>query len=100
MDLIINFTPTGIIPTKSMTCHVPVSVDEIVEDVYRAVEIGITMLHLHARDPKTGKSTYRADVYGAMIEGIRAFAPDLIICVSRAGFYRIRAARGGAEPRR
>jgi len=26
MDLIVNFTPTGMIPTKAMTPHVPVSV--------------------------------------------------------------------------
>ena len=29
--LIINFTPTGMVPTKAMTPHVPVSVAEIVE---------------------------------------------------------------------
>ncbi|RZV69970.1 MAG: 3-keto-5-aminohexanoate cleavage protein, partial [Candidatus Scalindua sp. AMX11] len=47
MNLIINFTPTGMIPTKEMTPHVPVTVSEIVEDVHQAVEIGITMVHLH-----------------------------------------------------
>ena len=36
MDLIINFTPTGMIPYKRMTPCVPVDVDEIVEDVYAA----------------------------------------------------------------
>ena len=33
MDLIVNFTPTGMIPTKEMTPHVPVSVSEIVEEI-------------------------------------------------------------------
>ena len=28
MDLIVNFTPTGMIPTRAMTPHVPVSVNE------------------------------------------------------------------------
>ncbi|MBT8204388.1 MAG: 3-keto-5-aminohexanoate cleavage protein, partial [Eudoraea sp.] len=42
--LIINFTPTGMIPTKAMTPHVPVTVNEIVEDVHKACEIGITMV--------------------------------------------------------
>ena len=50
MDLIINFTPTEMIPTKEMTPHVPVTVKEIIEEVHRAVDIGITMVHLHARD--------------------------------------------------
>lgn len=85
MNVIINFTPTGMIPTKTMTPHVPVSVTEIVEDVHRACEIGITMLHLHARDEDSGEPTYTADVYEKLISGIRKFAPDLVICVSLSG---------------
>jgi 3-keto-5-aminohexanoate cleavage enzyme len=85
MDLIINFTPTGMIPTKSMTPHVPVTVDEIIEDVHDACNLGITMVHLHARDEKTGAPTYRAEVYSKIIEGIRSFNRELIICVSLSG---------------
>jgi len=83
--LIVNFTPTGMIPTREMTPHVPVSVSEIIEDVHRAVEIGITMVHVHARDEATGEPTWRADVYERIILGIRRFAPDLIIAVSLSG---------------
>lgn len=85
MDLIVNFTPTGMIPTKEMTSHVPVSPSEIAEDVHEACEIGITMVHLHARDEATGEPTYKAEVYGRIIEKVRAFAPDLVICVSLSG---------------
>jgi uncharacterized protein (DUF849 family) len=85
MDLIINFTPTGMIPTKDMTPHVPITVSEIVEDVHKAVEIGITMVHLHARDEVSGVPTYKAEVYGRIIEGIRAYSRELIICVSLSG---------------
>jgi len=85
MDLIINFTPTGMIPTKEMTPHVPVTVSEIIEDVHEAIEIGITMVHLHARDEKTGVPTYKSDIYGRIIEGIRKFSTDLVICVSLSG---------------
>jgi uncharacterized protein (DUF849 family) len=85
MDVIINFTPTGMIPTKDMTPHVPVSVSEIVDDVHAAWEIGITAVHLHARDPVTGKPTYKAEVYARIIERIRQFSPDLIVCVSLSG---------------
>lgn len=85
MNLIINFTPTGMIPTKEMTPHVPVSVTEIIEDVHAAVEIGITMVHLHARDPKTGVPTWEPEIYQDMITGIRKFAGDLVICVSLSG---------------
>lgn len=83
--LIINFTPTGMIPTKQMTPHIPVSTAEIVEDVHRAVESGITMVHLHARDESSGQPTSHAKAYARIIEGIRTFAPDLVICVSLSG---------------
>jgi len=85
MDLIINFTPTGMIPTKQMTPHVPVTVKEIVDDVRRAVDIGITMLHLHARDENSGQPSCKPEIYGRLIAQIRAFAPDLVICVSLSG---------------
>ena len=83
--MIINFTPTGMIPTKEMTPHVPVTPEEIIEDVHKAVEIGITMVHLHARNPETGIPDYKAEIYGKIIEGIRAFDKELIICVSLSG---------------
>lgn len=85
MNLIINFTPTGMIPTKEMTPHVPITISEIIEDVHEAVDIGITMVHLHARDEITGVPTYKKEVYGKIIEGIRKYAPELIICVSLSG---------------
>lgn len=97
MDLIVNFTPTGMIPTKEMTPYVPVSVEEIVEDVHKAYEVGITMVHLHARDQATGKPTYKAEVYGRMIEAIRTFAQDLVICVSLSG-RTFKEFRERAEP--
>lgn len=84
-NLIINFVPTGMIPTKKMTPFVPISVAEIIEDVHQAWELGITMVHLHARDPLTEEPTFDAQVYGEIICGIRKFAPDLIICVSLSG---------------
>jgi uncharacterized protein (DUF849 family) len=96
-ELIVNFTPTGMIPTKEITPHVPISTAEVVEDVHRAVEMGITMVHLHARDEATGRPTYRADAYGRMIEGIRRFSPDLVICVSLSGRNHVEL-QARAEP--
>ncbi len=83
--LIINFTPTGMIPTKEMTPHIPVDEQEITEQVLEACEIGITMVHLHARDPDTKAPTYKKDIYARIIEGIRRYQQDLVICVSLSG---------------
>lgn len=85
MDLIINFTPTGMLPFKNDTPYVPITAEEIVEDVRKAVDIGITMVHLHAREEATGKPAFGAAVYGKIISGIRSFSKDLIICVSLSG---------------
>nr|WP_298790018.1 3-keto-5-aminohexanoate cleavage protein [uncultured Allomuricauda sp.] len=84
-NLIVNFTPTGMIPTKEMTPYVPISVSEIVENVLEADEIGITMVHLHAREEVSGIPTYKKEIYGQIIEGIRKYAPQLVICVSLSG---------------
>ncbi len=82
--LIINFVPTGMVPTRAMSPHVPISVTEIVEDVHRARELGITIAHLHAREVD-GTPSCRAELYGEIISSVRRFAPDLVICVSLSG---------------
>jgi 3-keto-5-aminohexanoate cleavage enzyme len=69
--IIVNFTPTGMIPKKSDTPYVPVSVEEIVRDVRIACDYGITMVHLHARDVESQTATYRKEIYGEIISGIR-----------------------------
>jgi len=73
------------IPTKEITPFVPVSVREIVEDVLEAADIGITMIHLHARNPGTGRPTSNAELYAQIIDGIRRYRKDLVICVSLSG---------------
>ncbi len=85
MDLIINFAPTGMIPTKQMTPHVPISAAEIIENVHEAVEIGISMVHLHARQETTGEPAYAAELYERIIAGIRSISKDLLVCVSLSG---------------
>lgn len=84
MDLIINFTPTGMVPTKDMTPHVPIEPEEIIHQVHEAYEIGITLVHVHARD-SDGSPTYKRSVYQKILEGIRKHCPDLVICASLSG---------------
>jgi 3-keto-5-aminohexanoate cleavage enzyme len=83
-ELIVNFCPTGMIPTTAMTPHVPTSPAAVIEDACRALERGVAIVHLHARDEQE-KPTYRAGVYERMILGIRGHFPDAIICVSCSG---------------
>lgn len=83
-DLVINFTPTGMVPTKELTPHVPASPTEIVDSIHEAWEMGISMVHLHARD-EDGVPSSEPEHYGEIIRSIRKFAPDLVVCVSLSG---------------
>lgn len=82
---ILNFAPTGMIPTKQMTPYVPVAVNETIEQVLEAAELGANMVHLHARDPYTGEPTYKKEFYADIIREIRCHFPRLIICVTTSG---------------
>ena len=80
----VNLCPTGMVPTRAMTPHVPISPEEIARDVLRCAEIGITSVHLHARD-SAGRPTHRKEVYGEIIGRIREQRQDLVIGVSCSG---------------
>jgi uncharacterized protein (DUF849 family) len=82
---ILNFTPNGMIPCKQMTPHVPVEPEEIVDQVLEAVSLGANMIHLHARDPKTEEPTYKKEIYGKIIAGIRKHDQQVILGVSTSG---------------
>ena len=84
MHKIINFTPTGTQPTRENS-YAPLLPNEIVEVVHEANELGISTVHLHARDEETLKNTYKKEVYQKIIEGIKKHCPDLLICVSLTG---------------
>lgn len=82
--LIINLAPTGMIPTKEMTPHVSITPKEIIKDVKKCSKLGISMVHIHARDDND-YSAYSSDVFKEIIESIRRINKDLIICVSTSG---------------
>lgn len=82
--IIINFCPTGMLPTKDITPFVPISAEEIIEQTHEAYEIGITIAHLHARLPN-GEPTYQQSIYQKIFEGVRKHCPDLVICASASG---------------
>ena len=81
---IINFTPTGMIPTKDMTKHVPLTPKEIIKDALECAELGVNMIHLHARD-ENGVPTYKKELYKEIICGIREKRSDLILIATCSG---------------
>ena len=83
---IINFTPTGTQPTKDNS-YAPLLPAKIIEEVHEAYEYGITLTHIHARDPETLKNSSNKNHYRPIIEGIRQHCPNLVICVSLTGRF-------------
>jgi 3-keto-5-aminohexanoate cleavage enzyme len=81
---IVNFCPTGMVPTTRQTPYVPVQVQQIVEEVHAACELGITIAHLHARK-EDETPTHQKEVYRDIVEGVRRHCPDLVICLSTSG---------------
>ncbi|MBF0305865.1 MAG: 3-keto-5-aminohexanoate cleavage protein [Alphaproteobacteria bacterium] len=81
---IINLAPTGMVPTSTMSSHVPLTTNSIVSDILSCSELGVSMAHIHARD-ENGEPTWRPDVYGDIIARIRESRPDLILTVSTSG---------------
>lgn len=81
---IINLCPTGMVPDKAMTPHVPVSPAEIIDDARDCIEAGANLVHLHARDDE-GRPHYSREIYAKQIAGIRETHPDITICVSLSG---------------
>lgn len=84
MKKIINFTPTGTQTTRENS-FAPLTPNEIIEEVHQAYELGITVTHIHARDPKDFSNTYKKEIYGEIMFGIRKHCPNLSVCVSLTG---------------
>jgi len=82
--LVVNLAPTGMVPTRYRSHKVPLQPREIVDEVLRAAEQGVTIAHLHARD-LYDRPTHSKEIYARIIGGIRERRPDLILCVSCSG---------------
>lgn len=80
----LSFCPTGMVPTKSDSPYVPVSAEEIVADVVMAYQLGITSVHVHARDADQ-RPAWQRDYYRDIFSGIRASCPDLVMCATTSG---------------
>jgi uncharacterized protein (DUF849 family) len=58
---------------------IPVSWDEQVQKAVDCYEAGASVLHVHVRDPKTGKISKNFDDYSAQIGRLREAVPDMVL---------------------
>lgn len=83
-DLILNLCPTGMVPTRDMSPHVPLTPAEVVRDILACADVGITSVHIHARD-ESGAPTHRREVFAEIIAGVREVRSDIVLGVTTSG---------------
>ena len=69
--VIITCAITGAIHTPSMSPHLPVTPEEIAESAVAAAEAGAAILHLHARDPETGRPDQSPEAFGRFLPRVK-----------------------------
>ncbi len=69
--VIITCAVTGAIHTPSMSPHLPVTPEEIADAAIGAAEAGAAIVHLHARDPKTGRPDQRPEAFKPFLDVIK-----------------------------
>ena len=82
--VIITCAVTGAIHTPSMSPHLPVTPDEIAAAAIGAAEAGAAIVHLHARDPVTGKPDQSPEAFARFLPRIRQ-ATDAVINLTTGG---------------
>jgi len=80
--LIITAAPYGPVWTPTdLPGELPVTWDEQVQAAVNCFDAGARILHIHVRDPKTGKISKNFAEYGAQIARLREAVPEMVLQV-------------------
>ena len=69
--VIITCAVTGAIHTPSMSPYLPVTPDEIIDAAVGAAEAGAALVHVHARNPKTGQPDQSPEAFEPFLKVIK-----------------------------
>jgi uncharacterized protein (DUF849 family) len=83
-ELIINLCPTGMVPTRADTPHVPLTPAEVAADVRRCADAGASIVHIHPRDAD-GRPTQDPVIAASFIRAVREATPDIVACITTSG---------------
>ncbi len=70
---IISAAITGAIHTPAMSPHLPITPQQMIDDIMSVYDAGGAVAHLHARDPQTGQPNADQDVFKEVVR--RSEAP-------------------------
>lgn len=82
--VIITCAVTGGIHTPTMSPYLPITPGEIAASAIEAAEAGAAILHLHARDPETGKPRQDPDLFMEFLPRIKQ-STDAVINITTGG---------------
>ena len=82
--VIVSCAVTGSIHVPSQTPHLPITPDQIADSAIGAIEAGAAIVHLHARDPETGRPSPDPSLFEQFIPRI-AERTDGIINITTGG---------------
>ncbi|NVK33505.1 MAG: 3-keto-5-aminohexanoate cleavage protein [Rhodobacteraceae bacterium] len=82
--IIITCAVTGSIHTPTMSPHLPVTGAQISSQAIAAAEAGASILHLHARNPETGRPSALPEHFMAFLPVIKQ-ASDAVMNISTGG---------------
>lgn len=77
--VIITCALTGDSNTPDKNPHVPVAPAAIAADALAAAEAGAAIVHIHVREPATGKGSRNTDYYREVVERIAGSGSDVIV---------------------
>lgn len=81
---IVTCAVTGAIHVPTMSPHLPITPDEIVEEAVAAADAGASIVHVHVRDPETGEPTSDIDLFREVVRRIKAES-DVIVQPTTGG---------------
>ena len=67
---------------KNNNPNVPYFPEEFADDAEKCFREGVSVVHIHARDPETGMATENIDIIRETVEAIQKRCPELIINLS------------------
>jgi uncharacterized protein (DUF849 family) len=82
--VIITCAVTGAIHTPSMSPHLPVTPDEIAEAAIGAAQAGAAVIHLHARDPQTGRPDQTPEAFARFLPRVKQ-STDAVVNLTTGG---------------
>jgi 3,5-dioxohexanoate:acetyl-CoA acetone transferase len=82
--VIINCAVTGSIHVPSQSPYLPITPDQIAAEAVAAAEAGAATVHLHARDPETGRPDMSPDLFHDFCSKVHN-QNDVVICITTGG---------------